>query len=80
MVKNAMQERRVPSLGWEDPLEKGIRTHSSILAWKILRRGAWRATVHGVAEPNRTDPFKHFEYAHAQIHSCFTVLYLVSSY
>ena len=27
---------RVPSLGWEDPLEKGITTHSSILAWRTL--------------------------------------------
>ena len=31
----AMQETRVQSLGWEDPLEKGMVTHSSILAWKI---------------------------------------------
>ena len=31
----AMQETRVRSLGWEDPLEKEIATHSSILAWKI---------------------------------------------
>ena len=37
MVKNppTMQETRVQSLGWEDPLEKGMATHSSILAWKI---------------------------------------------
>ena len=36
MVKNppAMQETRVPSLGQEDPLEKGLATHSSILAWR----------------------------------------------
>ena len=36
-VKNlpAVQETRVPSLGWEDPLEKEMATHSSILAWKI---------------------------------------------
>ena len=31
----AMQETRVQSLGWEDALEKGMATHSSILAWKI---------------------------------------------
>ena len=30
-----MQETRVRSLGWEDPLEKQIATHSNILAWKI---------------------------------------------
>ena len=36
-VKNllAMPETRVPSLGWEDPLEKGMATHSNILAWEI---------------------------------------------
>ena len=31
----AMQETLVQSLGWEDPLEKGMATHSSILAWRI---------------------------------------------
>ena len=31
----AMQETQVQSLGWEDPLEKGKATHSSILAWRI---------------------------------------------
>ena len=37
LVKNvpAMQETWVQSLGWEDPLEKGKATHSSILAWRI---------------------------------------------
>ena len=37
MVKNlpAMQETQVRSLSWEDPLEKGMATHSSILAWRI---------------------------------------------
>ena len=37
MVKNSpvMQENRVQSLGQEDPLEKGMATHSSILAWRI---------------------------------------------
>ena len=38
MVKNlpAIQQIWVQSLGWEDPLEKEMETHSSILAWKIL--------------------------------------------
>ena len=52
-VKNlpAMQETWVRSLGWEDPLEEGIATHSSILAWTIpIDRGAWQATVHGVSK------------------------------
>ena len=36
-------------LGWEDPLEEGMATHSSILAWRIpMDRGVWLATVHGV--------------------------------
>ena len=53
MVKNmpAMWETWVRSLGWEDPLEEGMATHSSILAWRMpMDRGTWRATVHGVAE------------------------------
>ena len=38
IVKNllAMWETWVQSLGWEDPLEKGMATHPSILAWRIL--------------------------------------------
>ena len=41
---------RVQSLGQEDPLEEGIATYSSILAWRIPTvRGAWKATVYGVA-------------------------------
>ena len=38
-IKNLpiMQETRVRSLGWEDPLEKGMATYSSILAWEIPR-------------------------------------------
>ena len=41
----------VCSLGWEDPLEEGMAPLSSILAWRIpMDRGAWWATVHGVAE------------------------------
>ena len=53
MVKNlpAMWETWVQSLGWENPLDKGMATHSSILAWRIpLDRGAWWAAVHGVAK------------------------------
>ena len=53
MGKNppAKQETRVQSLVQEDPLEKGMATHSNILAWRIpMDRGAWRATAHGVAK------------------------------
>ena len=53
MVKNlpAMQETQILSRGREDPLEKEMATHSSILAWEIpMDRGAWQATAHGVAK------------------------------
>ena len=56
MVKNlpAIEETWVLSQGWEDPLEEGIATHFSILAWRIsMDRGAWWATVQGV-EKSRT--------------------------
>ena len=52
LVKNlpAMPETWVRSLAWEEPLEEGMATHSSILAWRIpMDRGAWQATVHGIA-------------------------------
>ena len=50
-VKDLPQEKWVQSLGWEDPLEEGMATHSSILAWGIpMDRGAWQATVHRVAK------------------------------
>ena len=52
MVKRlpAMRETQVRSLGWEDPLEKEMATHSSTLAWKIpwTKDYSWWATVHGV--------------------------------
>ena len=52
MVKNlpAKKETSLRSLSWEDPLEKEMATHSSILAWENpMDRAAWQATVHGVA-------------------------------
>ena len=51
-VKNlpAMQETRVGFLGWEDPLEKEMATHSSIIAWRIpWTEKPGRFPVHGVA-------------------------------
>ena len=51
-VKNlpAMQETQVQSLDQEDPLEKGMATHSSISCLEnSMDQGAWWATVHGVA-------------------------------
>ena len=55
------RETRVRSLGREDPLEEGMATQSSILAWRIpwteepgglesMDREAWRAAIHGVAK------------------------------
>ena len=54
MVKNppAMQGS-VPE--WEDPLEKGVATHSSVPAWEIV---AWWATVQAVAESDTTEQLK----------------------
>ena len=50
-ARDEMQETGLRSLGQEDPLEKGMATHSRILAWRILMdRGAWWATAHGVTE------------------------------
>ena len=46
-----MQEIWVRSLGWEDPLEEGMATHTSILAWRIsMDREAWWAIAHGVTK------------------------------
>ena len=53
MVKNlpAKQETRVRPLGREDPLEKGMAIHSSVLAQgNPMDSGAWWATVHGVTK------------------------------
>ena len=50
-VKNllAMLEIWVRSLGWEDPLEEGMASHSSILAWRIpMGRGAWQVQFMGL--------------------------------
>ena len=55
MVKGlpVMQETQVRSLAWEDPLEKGMAIHSSILAWRIPRTeepGGLPVIVHGVTK------------------------------
>ena len=53
LVKNlpAMRETWVQSLSWDHPLEEGIATHSSILAWRIpMDKGDWRATIQGLAK------------------------------
>ena len=50
MVKNlpAKQQIQVGSMSWEDPLETGTATHSSILAWRFHDRGTWQVTRHRV--------------------------------
>ena len=64
-----MQETWVQSLGWEDPLEKDMTTHSNILAWRIpVDRGAWQATVHGVTK-SQTQLSSLQARMHAQTHS-----------
>ena len=46
-----MWETWVQSLGWKDPLEEGVATHLSILAWRIpMARGAWWAIVYGMTK------------------------------
>ena len=60
LVKNppAMRETWARSLGWEDPLEKGKATHSSILAWRI----PLDCIVHGVAKSRRQLNDFHFHF------------------
>ena len=45
----------VQSLGQEDPLEEGMATHSSILAWRIPWTGAWWASPRSHREPDKTE-------------------------
>ena len=53
--QSALWETWVRSLVREDPLEEGMATHSSILAWRIpMDRGAWWAAVQGAPESNTT--------------------------
>ena len=59
LCQSARQEAWVRFLGWEDPLEEGMATHFSILAWRIpMDRGARWATVHGVTEESDTNDWE----------------------
>ena len=63
MIKNlpAIQETQVPSLGWEDPLEPEMATHSHILAWTMpwtMQPGKLLHTVQGIAQ-NQTELSMH---------------------
>ena len=76
-VKNlpAVQETRVRFLGWENPMEKEMATHSSILAWRMDRR-AWQATVHGVTIVGHDSATKTHTHTHTHTHSASQPWYL----
>ena len=62
-----MQEPWVRSLGQEDPLEEGMATHASILAWRNpMDREGWWTTVQGVPESDTTEA----TYTHTHTHAC----------
>ena len=62
-----VQQAWVQSLGREDPLEEGMATHSSILAWRLrMGGGAWWATVLGFAESDRTERVRAHTHTHAR--------------
>ena len=67
MLRNApaLQGMQVQSLGWEDPLEEKMATHSSVLAWRI----PWAEEPRGVAELDTTEVTWH-----ARMYSCLTML------
>ena len=72
LVKNlpAMRETWVQSLGWEDPLEKGKATHSSILAWRIPWNSPWSRR-----ESDPTEPLSlHFPRASHPVLCCASML------
>ena len=79
-------ETWVQFLGWEDALEKGTTTFSSFLAWRIpWDRGAWQATVHGIAKSRIWLSNFHFQFfrtlsvVYIQIHCISKVLFTISS-
>ena len=61
VVKNwPANARGIRDLGWEDPMEEGMAIHSSVFAWRNpMDRGAWWATVRGVAELDGTEVVEH---------------------
>ena len=81
-VKNlpAMWETWVRSLSWEDPLEKGMATHSSIHAWRIpMDWEAWQATIHGVANSwTRLSEHSTTHICNSQSYMWFLIIYVVS--
>ena len=80
MVKNspanAVDRRDAGSIpGWEDPLEEGMATHSSVLAWKNpMVRGAWQATVHRVT---KSHDLRDLACLHARTHDILLTVYTI---
>ena len=74
-VKNlpAMWEASVQSLGWEDPLEKGMVTYSSILAWRIPMDSPW-----GRKEPDTTEQLNAHTCITSNMFSTSTIFQMVS--
>ena len=65
MVKNlpAVWETQVQSLGWENPLEKGMSSTLSVFLWEnSMERGAWQATVRGIAKSWTRLSDSHFDH------------------
>ena len=76
----AMQETRVQTMGWKHPLEKGMATHSSILAWTVpMDRRAWWATVHGIRVGHDLAT-KLLLYIYTYIYIYFRFLSIISCY
>ena len=76
-----MQETRVRSLGWEDALEQGMATHSSILAWRIpTDGGSWRATAHGVTESRTRLNDQHFQFFQTHFKLLYKVYFVTEQY
>ena len=78
---STMRETRVRSLGWEDPLEKEMATHSRTIAWKIPWTEEPGRLVHGVAESDTTERL-HFHFhtlleQSVEASSCFLIYMVV---
>ena len=81
-VKNlpAMQETRVRSLGWEDPLEKGMATHSNVLAWRIPRtEEPAKLQSTGKLQSKELDITETYTHTHTHTHT-HTQMYLLLSF
>ena len=74
MPMQEMPETKVRSLSWEDPLEKGMATHSSILAWRI----PWTEELGGLCSPWGGKELDTTEAL--SIHGKFLFLYIISSF